>query len=52
MPIRKLSAEELNTLFPIRIFPETSKAQLQDTVQTEDIAANKILFASGDNNDR
>ncbi|HIG79421.1 MAG TPA: HDOD domain-containing protein [Cycloclasticus sp.] len=52
MPIRNLSAEELNTLFPIRNFSETSKAQLQDTVQTEDIAANEILFASGDNNDR
>ncbi|HIF17565.1 MAG TPA: hypothetical protein EYG50_03210 [Cycloclasticus sp.] len=44
MSIRNLSTEELKTLFPIRNFPDSSKTKLQNTVQTEDISANKLFF--------
>ena len=52
MSARNLSTEELNTLFPIRNFPDAGKLQLQNTVTTEQIAANTVLFSAGSTDDR
>lgn len=52
MSSRNLSTEELNTLFPIRNFPDNSKLHLQNIVITEQIAANTVLFSAGSTDDR
>jgi HD-like signal output (HDOD) protein len=51
MSIRNLSTEEVNSLFPIRNFPDSSKEQLKETVETKTVDANTILFSNGESDD-
>ncbi|MGB0238404.1 MAG: hypothetical protein ACPG4B_08820 [Cycloclasticus sp.] len=48
MSIRKLTNEEVDSLFPIRNFSDNSKQQLQEMVETTRFDANSILFSAGD----
>ncbi len=48
MSIRKLTNEEVDSLFPIRNFSDNSKQQLQEMVETTHFDANSILFSAGD----
>jgi len=52
MSTRNLSNEELNILFPIRNFSDTSKAQLQENIKTEQIPVGTTLFSAGSDDDR
>lgn len=52
MSIRNLTTEEVNMLFPIRNFSDESKQQLLETVQTQEVDANSILFSSGSADDQ
>ena len=47
MSIRNLTNEEINALFPIRNFPDNIKQHLQDTLKTEEVPAQTVLFSAG-----
>jgi len=50
MSIRNLTVEEVNSLFPIRNFSDSSKQQMLEMTQTETFDTNSILFSAGSNN--
>jgi len=52
MTIRNLSSEEINSLFPIRNLPDSSKKRLQETIQTEEVSANGIIFSAGSSDEK
>jgi HD-like signal output (HDOD) protein len=52
MSTRNLTNEEVNSLFPIRNFSDSSKRQLQEMAQTESFDTNSILFSAGSNDDQ
>ncbi|MEH6504229.1 MAG: HDOD domain-containing protein [Cycloclasticus sp.] len=52
MSIRNLTNEEMNALFPIRNFPDSIKQQLQNTLKTEDVPAQTVLFSAGSTDDQ
>ena len=50
MSIRNLTTEEVNSLFPIRNFSDSSKQQILENAQTEVFDPNSILFSAGSSN--
>ena len=52
MSSRNLSNEELNTLFPIRNFSDSSKDELQKHIKTELIPTDSVLFSAGSNDNQ
>ncbi len=50
MSIRNLTVEEVNSLFPIRNFSDSSKQQMLKVAQTETFDANSVLFSAGSSN--
>jgi len=52
MTIRNLSNEEINSLFPIRNLSDNSKKRLQESIQTEELGANSIIFSAGSNDEK
>lgn len=51
MSIRNLSADELNTLFPIRNFSDSSKTILQESAQTKHLEKDELLFSTGESDE-